>query len=165
MSLILNGDTGVSMVQSGVVEDADLNLSVKPMFSAYQNGSTSCLNAVVTKIVFNIKEFDTTNSYDATTNYRFTPQKAGYYQVSGAITFPALTGNSQATIYKNGVQHKAIALYCNGVSHTPLVSCIIYLNGTTDYIEFYGYQTSGSTLSTVSGRPDITYFQAHYIGA
>ena len=162
--VIINGTTGIDTIQDGKVVDADLNLSVKPMFSAYQSGSTSCPHATTTKIALNTKEYDPTNAYDAT-NSRFTPQKAGFYQVNVCITLTAAVGNLQTTIFKNGIQYKAISIYSSNSGNitSPMLSCIVYLNGTTDFIEAYGYQTSGAALSTISGRNDITYFQAHYI--
>ena len=44
--------------------------------------------ATNTKIVFNAKEFDTANAFDSTTNYRFTPQVAGYYQFNSCYCSP-----------------------------------------------------------------------------
>jgi len=65
-------------------------------------------------------------------------------------------------IFKNGAGAK------NGVIGEPTngpygvtVSGLIYLNGSTDYIELYGFQarTSGGTLTVISGEA-LTYFEA-----
>jgi len=58
-----------------------------PAFSAYQSsGQTISSTSTWTKINFQTEEFDTNNNFDSTTNYRFTPQIAGYYQVNATIT-------------------------------------------------------------------------------
>ena len=36
-------------------------------------------------------------------------------------------------------------------------SVILYLNGSTDYVELYGYQATGGTVSTSPGA-DVTVF-------
>jgi hypothetical protein len=42
------------------------------------------------------------------------------------------------------------------------MSILVYLNGSTDYIEFYCYQASGASLNTTTGVVQ-TYFQAAMI--
>ena len=56
-----------------------------PAFSAWQNGNNNISNQTSTKVTLNNKEFDTANCFDATTNYRFTPNVAGYYQINSCI--------------------------------------------------------------------------------
>ena len=42
---------------------------------------------------------------------------------------------------------------------TQAVSGIIYLNGSTDYIEAYGFSNGGSTVTLVG---DISNFSSHF---
>jgi hypothetical protein len=53
----------------------------------------------------------------------------------------------------------------NGGDAGALVSAIVYLNGTTDYIELYANQNSGSTKTIygVADSPQITWFNAAMI--
>lgn len=164
MSVTINGDTGVSKVQDGVIVQADLASGVAgtgPAFSAYQSSAQTVNNSTWTKIALQTEEFDTANSFDNATNYRFTPNIAGYYQVNGVINFSAnATGFRFIHIYKNGSAFKAGQNTVSGsVNFTQInVSALIYLNGSTDYIEMYANQNSGSNLTT-SGNGDV-YFQA-----
>ena len=160
--VVINGDTGIDKVQSGAVEDGDLNLSVKPMFSAYQSVAQSLTASTWTKLNFQSEEFDLTNAYDTTT-MRFTPQKSGYYQVSCSMYVPGTPGFIQTGVYKNGSAYK-YGTTTNTVSTltTTTQSCIVYLNGTTDYIEIFG--EINASISIGAGI-SVTYFQAHYIGS
>jgi hypothetical protein len=133
-----------------------------PAFSAYQSSAQSTTSSVNTKIQFQTEEFDTNNYFDNATNYRFTPLIAGYYQVSGSVSYASAASNMQATIYKNGTAYKA-GYNATGTSGTDHVSALVYLNGSTDYIELYSIQTTG-TLNTYAFA-QYTYFQAVMVRA
>lgn len=135
-----------------------------PTFSAYRSATQSIPDITLTKVQFNNEEWDTANCYDSTTNYRFTPNVAGYYQVEACIEYAgASTGVRLATIYKNGVRHKdGNSFPANGNGVLVKASAIIYFNGTTDYIECYAYQSSGGALNTGSTTYG-NYFQAALI--
>ena len=56
--------------------------------------------------------------------------------------------------YKRGNQSPVNSTTTNtGV----VVSCLVYCNGSTDYIELYGYQNSGGSVGT---NTTLTWFQA-----
>jgi hypothetical protein len=57
-----------------------------PAFSVYSTANQVTATVTYTKIQLNTENFDTNNNFDSTTNYRFTPTVAGYYQISGAVT-------------------------------------------------------------------------------
>lgn len=134
-----------------------------PAFSAYSGSAQSISSGTFTKIQCNTEEFDTNSNYDNATNYRFTPTVAGYYQVSGAFN-PQVTGGLLiAAIYKNGTRFKDFSAFAAS-SGGGLVNgtALIYLNGSTDYVEFYGYQASGSSAS-ITTSANGTYFQASMV--
>jgi hypothetical protein len=130
-----------------------------PAFSAYNSSATTVANATFTKIAFQTEEFDTANAFDSTTNYRFTPQVAGYYQISSTISLNNASGNFLIDLYKNGSEFKrgSAILQVTGIGSYASSSWLVYLNGSTDYLEIYGYQTSGSSLATTTGAAN-TYF-------
>jgi hypothetical protein len=157
--------TQTTAFTTGAVTQATMGTNVAgtgPAFSAYASAATSTASATFTKVAINTKEFDTNTNFDNVTNYRFTPTVAGYYQVSSAITWAAsATGYGLASIFKNGAEFKrgSSVLLSAGLNVAPNVSALIYLNGSTDYIELYVYQNSGATLSTFNGSVYV-YFQA-----
>ena len=132
-----------------------------PAFSAYRASSNQTVTAnTFTKVQLNAEEFDTASCFDSTTNYRFTPNVSGYYQFSGSVAlFATSITLAVATIFKNGSEFKrgndlrAIL----GSSCSPVVPAIIFMNGTTDYVEFYCY-ISGTGTTAVEASVFATYF-------
>ena len=132
-----------------------------PAFSAYQSSAQNITNATITKVTFTSEEFDTNNNYASST---FTPTVAGYYQVNGCLAFVSPVSTSVIIVYKNGVRFK------DGVLGSPTaltnqgsnVSALIYMNGSTDYLELYGFHSAGSTVATVATVYAV-YFQASMV--
>lgn len=118
-----------------------------PAFSAYANATQTITTGVFTKVQINTKVFDTATAFDATTNYRFTPLVAGYYQINGAVQYASIGTNQLAMIYKNGTEfYRGF----QGAAISMSVSGLIYMNGSTDYVELYTYATGGGTLNSGS---------------
>lgn len=158
-------------IASGAVIQADLAAGVAgngPAFSAYRNSQQLVSNNTFTKLQANTEEFDTASCYDSSTNYRFTPNVAGYYQVNGNIylgTNGSLNGTCLTSIFKNGSRLKDGVLLYGGGAVGQLcfsqVSALIYLNGSTDYIELYGLiNGSGSPFFESASGGTASYFQA-----
>ena len=125
-----------------------------PAFSAYRSGAQAITATVWTKVAAQVEEFDTNSNYD-TSLYRFTPTVAGYYQFNATVE-PALAQAYQyLAFYKNGSEFKrAAASNTSGVGTS--VAALIYLNGSTDYIELYTF--FGSTLN-MNGDSVVSFFQ------
>ena len=122
-----------------------------PAFSAYA-GSVSVSANTSTKVPVSTELFDTANCYDNTTNYRFTPNVAGYYQISGSVEASAFASNYFVSqIKKNGTQIYAGSNFPTSASAGPQTSfsCLMYMNGTTDYVELWVQASAGFTV--VSG--------------
>ena len=112
-----------------------------PAFSVYRGSSDQSITASTnTKVQLNTKEFDTASAFDSTTNYRFTPLVAGYYQISGQVeaTGTSVT-RSFCVIYKNGSIYKIGNDGVQTSAYKSVVTALVYLNGSTDYIELYGW--------------------------
>lgn len=116
-----------------------------PAFAAYLGSTQSISGMTWTKIQNNTEEYDTNSNYN-TSNHRFTPTVAGYYQVNASINCSPANNFAVVSIYRNGSIYKQGA---NGgpAVNSSVVSTVVYLNGTTDYIEAYAIQGSGTTLS------------------
>lgn len=131
-----------------------------PAFSAYPSANQNMTTGVWTKLQMNVEEFDTASCYD-TSNYRFTPQVAGYYQITGAGNFSANSTNTRfLSVYKNGSSFKVLqAVVPNSINYMNVGgSCLVYLNGSTDYVELFAMQNSGGTLATSASSSEM-YFQ------
>jgi len=126
-----------------------------PAFSAYLASTQSVTNNVATKVTINTEVFDTNSNFDNATNYRFTPTVAGYYQVNGVLRLSAASSLSAGwvSIYKNGSEYSRGTEYNTAILGVPqlVVSDMVYLNGSTDYIELYGLNNANTpTFQTVN---------------
>lgn len=188
MAVIINGDTGIDKITDGSIVAADIGAGEVtqaklasgvagngPAFSAYASSNATISNATATKIIFNTEEFDTNTNYDNATNYRFTPTVAGYYQVNIAGRFEPTTVSSNGevyiSIYKNGSEYKrgfnSYGTLTGQLANSyimPQVNAIVYMNGSTDYIEGYFYQITGNSQNLV-GNNALTYFQSVLVRA
>ena len=111
------------------------------------SGTQNVTSGVWTKIAHDVKNYDTANCYNTTT-YRFTPNVAGYYLANTEIIGIASTGTQfLSAVYKNGsfAQYIGNLRYGTGAGEGGVSGCcIVYMNGSTDYIESYG-QIVGTT--------------------
>ena len=138
-------------------------LYTNPAVSAYPSTNATISAATYTKVILNTEDFDTANAFDSTTNYRYTPQTAGYYQVNLVATMNQIASantNCLIALYKNGTAYKIGGNAFNaGTSSNSSWSGIVFLNGSTDYIEMYVYTSSAnSTLQSA-----YTLFTACFI--
>jgi hypothetical protein len=130
-----------------------------PAFGAYQSTLQSLSAGTYTKLQFQTEEFDTDNCFDNATNYRFTPTVAGYYQFNAAMALSGASSEGYIQLRKNGSNFKS-GNDVGGTSYSVTVSAIIYLNGSTDYVEVFGY--SGTALNTSASQAS-TYFNGSLI--
>ena len=133
-----------------------------PAFAAYANASISMAHNTATKILFQTEEFDTNNNFASST---FTPTVAGYYQINAAIAFGGWTSTYTFTmIYKNGSEYKRGSSTANTASGlNGIVSSIVYLNGSTDYVEIYGQHNNGSAQSTSAFGISAVWFNGSFV--
>lgn len=165
------GSVNSTYLLNGSVTQAKLGTGVAgngPAFSAWLSSNQTVSNATFTKLQANTEEFDTASCYDNATNYRFTPNVAGYYQVNGSINITS-SSNSEAlcVIYKNGSAAKwgnYATRASAAIDQSSVVSALIYMNGSTDYVELFGYISGSGTLQFI-GSQTRTYFQASMVRA
>lgn len=157
--------------QAGTVllKESTSGMSV-PAFSAWQSVSQNLTSGVATKLQFQTEEWDTANCYDNATNYRFTPNVAGYYNITASVRMAGASGTGEVIIFlfKNGSNFKRAANQ-SGTQfasnfYTLSINTYVYLNGSTDYIEIYAQQTSGVTVATQISQ-DITWVQGALVRA
>jgi len=139
-SITLNG-SAVSLGGSATVGGDNT-----PYFEAEMSATQNLTDATWTKLNYNTEAFDSASAYD-TSNYRFTPQTAGKYFCYLQVVFDAqavdVYHRSRASIVKNGSFYKR-QLHDNydnyyNASTTGYISAVIEFNGSSDYIEPYGY--------------------------
>ena len=128
-----------------------------PAFSAYNGSNQSFSASTYTKIQFPTESFDTAGNFASN---RFTPTTAGYYQISTGVRFSAGSANGwYFYLYKNGTAYQLFGLI-EGVDafRYPFGqgSTLVYMNGSTDYVEIYC--AFDGTSPTTLGGSDNVYF-------
>ena len=151
-SNIVDGAITTAKIANGAVVQADLATGVAgtgPAFSAYMSSNAAFTSGTTTKITLDTEVFDTANCFSSS---RFTPTVAGYYQINGKIRVTGTGCTASANIYKNGAQN-IIGSYITPTGSVvfSVVSTVLYLNGTTDYVELFGYG------DTTSGNPTFQF--------
>lgn len=166
-------DPGTTEFESSDITPAsDLLVVAAPGEVVYQSFATvaqAIANNTATSVTLTAPDINKVDGWDAAQPTRFTPKVAGYYRIDGHLSLAANgTGARYAELTKNaatirgsaGTAPPTLAITC-----VIYVSTVIYMNGTTDYVQASLYQTSGGSLNTVvsstSYQPSLT---AYYMG-
>ena len=127
-----------------------------PAFSAATAYNKSLSNNTTTIITgYGTPTFDTASAFNATTG-RFQPTVAGYYALFGMMDF-GNNGIAAASSIACNISKNGIVLYFGGYgSSSGTFACatangIVYLNGSTDYVELGCFQNTGGTATGARG--------------
>ena len=128
---------------------SDITPNSGPAFSVYLSADQSISATTFTKVLLDTEVFDADNSFDLA-NSRFLPSVAGYYCFNGFISASngANVSRQITSFYKNGSEYTRSADTTQSSSSYATRaggSVLIYLNGSTDYVELYGWQSGSST--------------------
>ncbi len=154
-----DGAGSLTVQQNGVTLGTYGNI---PAFSAHITTSQTAAADAYTKIQFATERFDTNNNYDNST-YRFTPTVAGYYFVSASTYQASYTGGGfvSVSIFKSGSNFQEVQRLSPSTNPSTIGgSCLVYLNGTTDYIEAYFYAANGTTILVGGNGAALSHFDA-----
>lgn len=138
-----------------------------PAFRAYRNSTQDISSTTFTKVALDAENFDTDGVFDATTNYRFQPTTPGYYQINGVVNIaPSIAPTrllsfiyKNGTIYAQGQDFNSIP----GSGGTSTVSTVVYLNGTTDYVELWAFVIADA--AKVGGGAAYTFMDGSLVKA
>jgi hypothetical protein len=142
---ITGTDTTRAVVPSGLLAEQKSH----PAFSANRNNvnQTAVASGVATKILFTTEVYDNSAAFDTGLS-RYTPLMAGIYHVTFASRLNNATNESSFTvfIYKNGTQFRSVTVIQSGAAGTQsaCISELVDMNGTTDYLEFFVVQDTGT---------------------
>jgi len=140
-----------------------------PAFQAKITSRQNLSNTTSTKVAFNSADINIGSCFD-TSNNRFLPTTAGKYFIGLSLVFTggAATSllNCLSFIYKNGsgVQESYFDASGNRIQNqTLLVSSIIDMNGSSDYVEVYAYISSNTQATLFTSTGIRSYFGAYKI--
>lgn len=175
LTMATNRLLGRSTASAGAAEEISLGAGLTlsggtlsptgPAFHVNKNGTdqTGIADVTETKLTWSNEVFDTDSCFASN---KFTPNVAGYYLFTLAVYFSAGLGltNMFTSLWKNGARFLEGGFVVNvGDSYTSVMSGIIYLNGTTDYVEAYAQGDVSSGTITVSGSATSTFFQGCFL--
>jgi hypothetical protein len=129
-----------------------------PAFAASASAATSLAATAYTKVLFATEDFDTNANFASS---RFTPTVAGYYQINACVQITGSIPNALALIYKNGSAYRSGG-YEGAAQVDPIktVNALVYLNGSTDYVEVFAFNGAASPANTVA-TASVTWFDGH----
>jgi hypothetical protein len=129
----------------------------KPFFIGYRTGTgVTCTTATWTEIGLDTEGADSVNGHSTVTNNaRYTPTIQGWYRVRGQGCFVSnATGVRGAWVRRNGTGVEtcpytmAQSGALGGEPGTPETHGFVFMNGTTDYLSLWVWQSSGGNLAT-----------------
>ncbi|MFQ5591662.1 MAG: hypothetical protein ACE5HE_10900 [Phycisphaerae bacterium] len=149
------------------VADGGTGVSALSSFRAHRNGvdQASVAGSTDTKVAFDNEDWDVGNGFDTASN-RFTPLTAGKYLIVGKVSVKALADADTVTvrIKKNGSTTAVNISQAAGANAVDcLVTDVVDLNGTTDYVEIWFEHSSGAN-EDLDGTATNSYFSAHWAG-
>ena len=152
---------GALLSSDGKVQQAALAANVAgngPAFFANMSGTQSASAGTYTKVAFNNKAYDTDSFFNSTAStvngippYAFKPTTAGYYQINAGVYNQAANQTNLLRIYKAGTALVELARLYVGSAPTMSGASLVYLNGTTDYVEIYFYCSTTTTIGSNEG--------------
>jgi hypothetical protein len=127
-----------------------------PAFAASNASAQSVSAATWTKVTLGTEKFDTAGNFASS---RFTPTTAGYYQVNGGMELSGVTNSNYVgfAVYKNGSFFQSL-IGLQTVSNNTIISynsTLMYLNGSSDYIELFVFGGAGGAISITSGSAEF----------
>ena len=139
---------------AGTLKRVDVSLiggNNTPSFYATLSSDQTISDATATKVQLNNEILDTDNNFDNSSNYRFTPTTSGKYLIFGAVMLNAQS-NTNMDVFEFYLQKNSdvIAQTTNTFLNNPIretqgtLSCVVDMNGSSDYIEMYAYIDTGS---------------------
>ncbi len=159
----VKGDTGAQGPQGPI------GLSPTNRGTRVYMGSNQTINAsTYTKLNLNTVAFDIDTEWNSAQN-RFQPSTAGYYVVNAVVGWYATASfgmTLRAELRKNNVAvtiSQNLIYYNSDFNQSSTLVDVIYMNGTTDYLEVYVWQNQAIAFS-ILGTSSQTYFTAFMSG-
>jgi hypothetical protein len=145
-----SGET-VDMTNGSITLNSDMKNT--PAFLARSIAQQDISDNTWTKVQFTSEDYDTNNTYDNSSNYRFTPGVAGKYNLYSQVGAYGISAASQSfaiSIYKNGSDYIQQRQAYAGNDIESGGTYALHTSGTvdvgaSDYFEVYLRVNSNST--------------------
>lgn len=144
----------------------------RPAMQCHQTVAQTFATGVDEAITFDGEFYDNINGHTTGgNNTRYTPTVPGYYACDGQAAYVSTDsdGNRGAQFRKNGAIDAGApfsgvhAQAGTDIAGTATAHGLIACNGTTDYIELWGYQSCGVDLDTVVDANVRSYMRIMFV--
>lgn len=152
----------------GINADVDA-IDKKPLTLLRASAAQNLADGADVALNFGGEDLDTHGFHSAAAPSRIIPTKAGYYRFTGTIFMASSTTMTLLTTWvrRNGTTdigpRSRTKLGSSAGTHSLQVTVTTNANGTTDYFELIGSQTSGGTIATFVGGAFVSYFECEYL--
>jgi hypothetical protein len=122
-------------------------------FRAHPSGVQSIPGSgVATKILLQTADYNVNSGFDTSTS-KFQPTIAGYYCITGSVGLTLTTEGMVVSLYKNGVEIATVNEDFAGGPDVIVdsVTDVIFLNGSTDFVELYAAHSAAGNINTDPG--------------
>lgn len=144
-------------IQDGANAWTPVTPRVTPIFMGNSNASQSVTITTYTPVNLQQETIDSIGGHSTTTNTpRYTPNVAGWYEVSGVVQWQ---GSASGTFREAGIAKNGTTYVTGGYSRVPMNATaqlmptpvvLVYLNGTTDYVQMIAYSDAGTNIGNIA---------------
>ena len=171
--LVLTPDTSGNIeIQSAGTAVGEFNSNgYKPTtahtFSVKKTSNQGISSGVYTKCTWSSENWDIGSGFDLT-NSKFQPTVAGYYHLTVNIRYDGSTNYTRGIvkIYKNGSAYKRLGDHADSVNNQNYGlngSCLIYMNGSTDYAEVYILVNASTAVIGNSSADELIFWDGYLV--
>lgn len=137
-------------------------------FRATRTADQSVNSSSVTKIQFNVEEYDRGSDYDAVTNFEFVAPYNGDYHFDGQTTCDAVGAGGVLIgyLYINGSQGPTFRNYASGSATDDLsvAVCSDLALSAGDTVDFRVQHAAGAARAQLGTSTGAVYFSGHLVG-
>tara|TARA_R100001443_G_C3317479_1_gene169250 strand:- start:211 stop:747 length:537 start_codon:yes stop_codon:yes gene_type:complete len=158
------GNSILSSNGSGTFSN-NLGVANTPAFLATMTSNQTVANNTYATVACNNEVLDSNGCYDTST-YKFTPNVAGYYFLSGSGRFDGTGGDNEyrMQIFKNADSVSQVMTEWLSQEVQSIVSGVHYANGSSDFFQFKVRQSSGGNATFNGGTWESTSEIARFFG-
>lgn len=143
-------------------------LTAPPVFAGVQTSTQSVANNTPVALTIDTENLDSDGGHSTVTNTsRYTATVPGTYLVLGSVAWASnATGLRTAQIKLNGTSVRGSQIVSASVSGAQWCGqcwAVVTMNGTTDFVEVWGNQTSGGTLATYAGSDSSSAMALYFL--
>ena len=146
-----SGTVAIARGGTGAATLAAAGLANTPAFFVKVNAAQTITTATWTQVSYQTEMLDTDNAFN-TTDFKFTPQTAGWYYLFASYGWNTNTDfeASYIQINKNQTTQPGVSssIVPNIYYNTLKTSVVVEANGSSDYFTVSCYQASGSNKDT-----------------